>query len=487
MARAITTLFFSLITIQSIVGQTGQLISSTNKPSVRLSVQTTEINSIKIYEQVTVVSISFTSYEDNLSLFISSKSTICDFYNESDKLPIIGVKNDELDKLYNLGKKGEITNIELLFPRIPPGVEKINIDLPFENGTLVWFLVSINNPDTHPKTNWNEESLKIDWEKNGISSIEGIYESTTDSKEAPKYKVAVKKTENNYSIIYISGAAFRHWEVGEIKAYLYDTATPSLFKTKWFLGNKSPTENVYITFESGLMKLISTDKNAPELQQLYLKLYPTYNSIGAISSGTGFALTSNGLIVTCNHVIEGANKINVRGINGNFDELYSAKLIKSDKNNDLAIIQVDNTKFNTLGNIPYMIKSNPASTGENVFVLGYPLRASMGNEIKLTNGIVSSKTGYQGDVTSYQISAPVQPGNSGGPTFNNDGNLIGIINAKHSGAENVSYAVKVNYLLNLIASLEPKPKTQSVSSLKGKTLSQQVELVKKYVYIIETK
>lgn len=359
--------------------------------------------------------------------------------------------------------------------------------MPFENGTYRWYTVSINNPDTHPKTNWSEESLKDDWEKNGLSSIEGIYESTTNSNENPKYKLAVKKTDSNYSVIYLSGAAFKHWKEGEIKGYLYETATPSLFKAKWFLGNKSPNENIYITFESGLMKITWTDNNDPEPQQLYLKLYPTSNSQGAMSSGTGFALTSSGLIVTNNHVIENANKINVRGINGNFDEVYNAKLIISDKNNDLAIIQIDDNNFNTLGKIPYIIKSNPASQGENIFVLGYPLRASMGNEIKLTNGIVSSKTGYQGDLTSYQISAPVQPGNSGGPIFDNDGNLIGIINAKHTGAENVSYAVKVSYLVNLIETLEPKPKIQSVSSLKGKTLSQQVELAKKYVYIIETK
>lgn len=118
--------------------------------------------------------------------------------------------------------------------------------------------------------------------------------------------------------------------------------------------------------------------------------------------------------------------------------------------------------------------------------MGYPLRATMGDEIKLTNGIVSSKTGFQGDITSYQISAPVQPGNSGGPLFDNQGNLIGIINAKHTGAENASYAVKTSYLTNLIDLLSSPPKLQTINSLSSKTLTQQVELAKKFVYIIET-
>ena len=66
----------------------------------------------------------------------------------------------------------------------------------------------------------------------------------------------------------------------------------------------------------------------------------------------------------------------------------------------------------------------------------------MGDEVKLTNGIISSKTGFQGDVTTYQISVPLQAGNSGGPLFDSKGNVIGIVNAKHLGTENVSYVVK---------------------------------------------
>jgi len=118
-------------------------------------------------------------------------------------------------------------------------------------------------------------------------------------------------------------------------------------------------------------------------------------------------------------------------------------------------------------------------------VLGYPLRATMGDEIKLTNGIISSKTGFQGDVTSYQISAPVQPGNSGGPLFNDKGELIGVINAKHAGAENASYAIKSSYLMNLLNLMDSPPVLQKTNTLAGKSLSQQTESVKKFVYIIE--
>jgi len=337
-------------------------------------------------------------------------------------------------------------------------------------------------------TNWNEDKLKEHWKTNGIDEIEGIYENVS----YPKYKLALLKTMSGYNLIYLSGASSeypRRWSVGDIKAYLTPTATPYLFKAKWYMSDKTINENLYITFESGFMKIIWTYGDP---QDLYIKLYPTPNdnviqsdNQSKLASGTGFAISSNGIIVTNFHVIDGAKTIKVRGVNSDFNKTYKAKVLVSDKNNDLALIQIDDYDFTSLGTISYTIKTRLAAVGENIFVLGYPLRATMSDEIKLTNGIISSRTGFQGDITSYQISAPVQPGNSGGPLFDSQGNLIGIINAKHGGAENASYAVKASYLINLIELLPSPPELQTVNSLTGKTLTQQVELAKNFVYIIE--
>lgn len=203
------------------------------------------------------------------------------------------------------------------------------------------------------------------------------------------------------------------------------------------------------------------------------------------SSGTGFALSSNGYIVTNHHVTKGASSINVRGINGNFSKAYTAKVIIEDNKNDLSIIKIDDPSFTSLGTVPYTIINRPSDVGSSVFVLGYPLRATMGDEVKLTNGIISSKSGFQGDVTSYQITAPIQPGNSGGPLFDDKGNVIGIVNAKHAGAENASYAIKTPYLGNLIDLMPIRPKLQTVNMIFGKPLTDQVKVLKKYTYIIE--
>lgn len=70
--------------------------------------------------------------------------------------------------------------------------------------------------------------------------------------------------------------------------------------------------------------------------------------------------------------------------------------------------------------------------------------------------------------------------------FDNQGNLIGIINAKHSEAENASYAIKTNYLMNLIELLPTPPSLTKTNLVAGKSLPEQIQLLKQCVYIIET-
>ncbi len=220
-----------------------------------------------------------------------------------------------------------------------------------------------------------------------------------------------------------------------------------------------------------------------------IKLFPSLEDIKKFSpsSGTGFALTNDGIIVTNSHVVNSATNIIARGINGNFSNTYKCRILVEDKNNDLALIKIDDKNFAGFGKIPYTLKATSSDVAENVFALGYPLRAIMGDEIKLTNGIISSKTGFQDDITSYQVSVPIQPGNSGGPLFDKSGNLIGVINAKLRGGENVSYAVKISYLKNLIELLPTIPALNNTNSLSQLSLSSQVKILSKYVYIIETK
>lgn len=336
-------------------------------------------------------------------------------------------------------------------------------------------------------TEWTEEKLKDYFKNNGTDNIEGIYEGIAQTTEMAKYKIGVIKSENGYNLIYLDGANnFLDWKEGEVKAKLTKTATSNLFKANWKMGNKFENGNTYISFEEGLMNLAMQGRE----KSVYLKLFPTVDddinsNKNSITSGTGFGIASNGLIVTNAHVIKSNLKITVRGINGDFSKSYLAKLVTEDKNNDLAIIQVNDPTFTSLGVVPFTIATRAADVGTSVYALGYPLKSVMGDEIKLTNGIISSKSGFKGDVTSYQISVPLQPGNSGGPLFDINGNLVGIVNARLSIGENVSYAIKSSYLINLIDLLAAPPKFQTTNSLLGKPLTEQVKILSRFVYIIE--
>lgn len=385
----------------------------------------------------------------------------------------------KLDNRYAT-KKGDLYVLTLVFPALPPGTNSIDI---LENVADGWYWkdVKINNPNIELTSEWNEVSIKVDWAKNGINTNEGIYESIDSENGNIKYTLALKMNGEKYELIYLGGNDNGKWKIGDIKAILNKTATPNIYKVKWYMSDKIINEDLYITFESGMMKIISTNSQPT----LYLKLFPTSSASSAKSSGTGFAISSDGYIVTNYHVVDGANKISVRGVKGNFSKVYSASIVIEDKNNDLAIIKIDDKDLTTLGIIPYSIVSNISDVGNSVYTLGYPLRSTMGDEIKLTNGIISSKTGFQGDITTYQISVPLQPGNSGGPLLNSKGEIIGIVNAKHSEAENASYAIKSCYLTNLIQVMNTPLSLPKKNIICTKTLSEQVKYVKEYVYILE--
>ena len=109
----------------------------------------------------------------------------------------------------------------------------------------------------------------------------------------------------------------------------------------------------------------------------------------------------------------------------------------------------------------------------------------MGEEVKFTDGKISSKTGFQGDITTYQISVPVQPGNSGGPLFDYDGNIIGVVNAKIMEADNVSYAIKLTYLKNLIDVIPDKLILPNDITISQKTLTEKIKILSNYVVLIK--
>lgn len=457
--------------------------------------------SCEIRSGQTVVTIELVPKKNKGRLnYWTSPNTIIQAANGKIELPILGflrTKNDETfyhtdpfngnwgwDKV----KKDETYRYSMVFDGIiPPGVTDFALrDRGTRSGAhgYQFWNYTINNP---PKgeTNYKTETLiKTRIDSSPKDPFVGIYEGFGGN----RYKLACIKEDGEYFLLYVSDKDNRPWwKVGDIKAILKPSATPGFFKADWLMADKSFTDNAYVAFEGGSMKTIVGDE-----EDGYLKMYSSQSSTssniggnGNIErwSGTGFALL-NGYIATNYHVIEDAKSITIQGIKGDFSIAYNAEVIASDKFNDLALLKINDSRFNGFGNIPYAVKTNLADVGEEIYVLGYPLTSTMGDEIKLTTGIISAKTGFQGDVSLYQISAPIQPGNSGGPLFDSNGNVIGIVNAKHQGAENVGYAIKASYLRNLIESSISQSILPTSNTVSGAPLTGKVKQDKNYVFMI---
>ena len=113
----------------------------------------------------------------------------------------------------------------------------------------------------------------------------------------------------------------------------------------------------------------------------------------------------------------------------------------------------------------------------------------MGKEIKITDGIISSKSGFDGDITTYQITAPIQGGNSRGPLFDDMANFIGINSSgiRKDIADNVGYTIKSSYILNLIDVLPKSIELPSNKKLASLPLTKQISEISKYVVLIKVK
>ncbi|MFM7681768.1 MAG: trypsin-like peptidase domain-containing protein, partial [Bacteroidota bacterium] len=208
-------------------------------------------------------------------------------------------------------------------------------------------------------------------------------------------------------------------------------------------------------------------------------------------SGSGFFISQEGHLVTNYHVIENASSIDIELKMAGETVSMPAKVVIKDKTNDLAILKIVEKDFKFDDVLPYVINFQTMDVGTEVFTLGYPLIEVMGSEIKFTDGKISSKSGIDGDITTYQITTPIQKGNSGGPLFNENGEIVGIIvstlNRENFNAENVNFALKSNLLKNLIDSSSEKinlPESNLSSTLK---LSEKIKLFQNFIPIIKVK
>ncbi|GMO60037.1 hypothetical protein BwSF12_77470 [Bradyrhizobium ottawaense] len=182
---------------------------------------------------------------------------------------------------------------------------------------------------------------------------------------------------------------------------------------------------------------------------------PAGSKVARAKTGTGFVVSANGHIVTNHHVIDGC----VGDIKGNLTGEVSMvlRVVSSDASNDLALLQAPSTTtFKDFARI----RDRSIRSGDSVIVIGFPFHGLLSSDFTVTTGIASSLSGMRNDTRFLQISAPVQPGNSGGPLFDTTGQIVGVVTAKIPALriaaatgnipENINFAIKTGALRDFL-------------------------------------
>ena len=201
------------------------------------------------------------------------------------------------------------------------------------------------------------------------------------------------------------------------------------------------------------------------------------------SGGTGFIIDGRGLLVTNAHVVKNAQNIAVQNKNG---VTFNAMLVYSDPIKDIAILRIDDPNFKPMAPPPYSISKSSTDLAEPIYTLGYPRE-----EIVYGQGYLSAKTGYNGDTLSCQLAIAANPGNSGGPVLNHNGEVVGILSTRETAAVGVVFALQSKHIYKALNDMKVKDSSYqrvrltSKSTIANLDRTKQVQKVEDYVFMVK--
>lgn len=208
-------------------------------------------------------------------------------------------------------------------------------------------------------------------------------------------------------------------------------------------------------------------------------------------TGTAFAVTTDGHMITSAHLLKSAKSVQVYSAQSG--QSFTAEVIAVDDDSDLALLRTD-LKTQPLPIVDFSGVPN----GLEIFALGFPLPSYQGRELKVTSGIINARTGLRGAPGSFQFSAPIQSGNSGGPVIAADGSMVGVIHGKlvakprdvqrnSESPQNVSFATDSNAVADFLASQGIHVIRQTIKLSKVLRPHEVFERVQPSVFFVEIK
>jgi S1-C subfamily serine protease len=307
--------------------------------------------------------------------------------------------------------------------------------------------------------------------KNFKSTLNEIHTNLTDSGEIvekqPKVKVITLMRRYSRDIaVAASIAGVTALGISALIAYFTPKANTA------YVEQLSRKVNNLERKQNALTNQIISKEKAPKI--------PT--DVNVKSGGTSFMVDAKGYLVTNAHVIGDYKNVVVQNSKG---QEFRAIIVHIDPIRDLAILKINDADFKPLASLPYGFKKSGADLGEEIFTMGYPR-----DEIVYGEGYMSARTGFNGDTLACQIAVAANPGNSGGPVINKNGEVVGILSTRQVQAEGVVFAVKSKNIYSAMEDLRQDTAYQNLkivssSTMKGLDRVQQIKKIQDYIFMVK--